>query len=299
VTVYAAQLPLPRLLYGEFGSQSLSIWEADCPSLLVFCQHERRLLEGMNSNPVTAWSPDGAYIAVYMTDAWMIYPAACLLNDSHCQPIPLDSAAIDTRVAWGPSGSTIAYMTNESNTSLRIRTRGCWDGSPAYNCLTHDIELASSGALRQPAWSADGSRFAFLGYQPQGLFVLDAACLDDSTGCTDHISSVLVDRWPVYWPSLSGDGEKLLYFAEMPDGVEQLYMTNVDGSQTEQISFRSDGGSVPAWSSDERYVAFAGLQKRTGGDWAIYILDMQRRLIVRAIGQRGQDLAYPAWSPQP
>jgi len=299
IIIHVAQPPLPRLFFGNIGTQALYMWTADCPSPLETCQRERMVLEGLNLHPVAQPSPDGEYIAVYMAEAWMIYPADCLLGDQDCTPIPLDATANDTRVAWGPDGSTIAYMTSVSNTTMKIRTKGCWDGSPARACLTYTVQLASDGVLRQPTWSANGERLAFLGLQPRGLFVLDAACLSEPASCIDQLQLVEVSLSPAYWPSLSADGGELLFFAETPYSLEleQVYRVQIQSGAVEQISFQRGGGSVPSWSSDERYIAYAGFHNRSSGDLEIYILDRDRQITALAIHHPGQDLTYPAWNP--
>lgn len=296
---HGLQPSLPRLLYSQDSLKALYIWAADCPSLLVTCSREGHLLDGLNIHPVAQWSPDGRYIAVYLAEAWVIYPADCLLGERTCKPARFDPTANDNRVAWGPEGSTLAYIADASSATLKILTRGCWDKSLQQNCLKQAITILPKGVLRQVSWSADGSRFAFQGLQPSGLYVLEAACLDEPENCPDEVRSLAVNMGPVYWPSLSADGNQLLYFAETADGVEQIYIAQVDSDNVRQISFRAGGASLPVWSHDGRYIAFAGFQNRSGGDLGIYLFDMERQLTARAIHQRGQDFVYPSWSPIP
>ncbi len=254
------------------------------------------LFQGLNMHSVAQWSPDGNFIAVYLAESWAIFPSACLLENRHCIPWRLEPGANDTRIAWGPEGTTLAYITNSTSATMKILTRGCWNTS-VEDCFERTVQVASLGVLRQPTWSADGSRFAFLGLQPRGLFVLNADCLDGPEGCTDRMRFIRVNLWPVYWPSLSSDGRRLLFFAETGDGVEQLYLTDIDSGAVQQLSFRAGGGSVPAWSNDGRFIAFAGFQSRSGGDLSIYLFDVERRLTALAIHKRGEDFAYPSWSP--
>jgi Tol biopolymer transport system component len=110
---------------------------------------------------------------------------------------------------------------------------------------------------------------------------------------------VAVNLTPVYWPSLSADGSQILYFAYTLDGIEQLYISDVDSDHIQQVTFRAGGGNVPAWSSEGRYIAFAGFLNGSSGDLGIYILDRERGVTARTIFQQGQDFVYPAWSPRP
>ena len=138
------QKPLPQLLYSQNGAQSLYVWEVDCPSLITICAHERLLLQGLN-NPfsVAQWSPDGKYIAVYLSESWAIYPAACLRGDQKCTPWRLDATANDTRIAWGPDGTTLAYITDSNSATMKILTRGCWDQS-GERCFERMVQVAST-----------------------------------------------------------------------------------------------------------------------------------------------------------
>jgi Tol biopolymer transport system component len=299
IAVHGFYPSLPRLLYSHDNQKALYSWAADCPSLLATCTRERMLLDGLNIFPVAQWSPDGNFIAVFLPDSWAIYPADCLLGSQTCKPARLERPANDTRIAWGPDGSTLAYIANSSSATLKIMTRGCWDKSLEQRCLRQSIDVLPKGILRQVTWSADGSRFAFQGLVPNGLYVLDSVCLDEPESCADDLQSVAVNLSPVYWPSLSADGSQILYFAYTLDGVEQIYISHVDSESVQQVTFRASGGSVPAWSFDERYIAFAGFQTGSGGDLGIYVLDRQRGLTARAVFRHGQDFTYPAWSPRP
>lgn len=289
--------PLPRLVYGDPQAATLHTWRADCDSVFSLCEHSQVLLEGLNLHPVAQPSPDGAYIAVYMGDGWVMYPSACLLEKQPCEPTPLDADANDTRLAWGPDGTTVAYMVSDSPVTMRIRGRGCWDGGSEDDCWAMPVDLAVQGAMRQPAWSGDGSRFAFIGLQPNGLFVLDAACLDSPGGCIDQRQPLTVNLLVVYWPSLSRDGSKILFFEQAIDSGGQVYVADVETASVRQLTHEPDGAMVPAWSFDERYVAYTAFGGADGGDVGIHVLDVTRGLSMRAIWQDGRDLDYPAWNP--
>jgi dipeptidyl aminopeptidase/acylaminoacyl peptidase len=293
--VHTAQ-PLPNLFFADNDSLTLHLWSSDCPSLLQTCSHTRRLLDGLNLHPVAQPSPDGEFVAVYLSEMWVIYPMDCLLGDQRCTPAPLDSDASDNRVTWGIDGSILAYLNGQSPTTMTLQTRGCWQR--VEDCWTGRIQVTTAGALRQPSWSADGERFAFLGLQPDGLFLLDSACLDIPDTCADQLEPLLSIPRPAYWPTLSGDGEQLLYYVESPLGVGELYLTDMQSGSTRRLPGGEGGSYVPAWSPDKRYIAYAGFQRLGSGDLSIFILDMERNLTVRGIAEPGHDFNYPAWSPR-
>src|SRR5690349_8881084 len=67
------------ILYSETSNLQLYTATLGCPSFWAGCKRsERFLLDGLYSLPVAEWSPNGNYIAVHLSDGWMIYPTDCL-----------------------------------------------------------------------------------------------------------------------------------------------------------------------------------------------------------------------------
>jgi Tol biopolymer transport system component len=293
------QPTLPRLLYSN--KARLHLFETNCPGWLAVCANrDRLLLENLNQGfPVAQWSPDGAFIAVYTYDGWMIYRAECLLDGDDCQPTRLLPDANDVRIAWGPDGSAIAYRVEQSGAqSLHVRTRGCWDGSPIAHCIERTF-LMPGNSLFQPDWSTDGHRVVFIN-PTYNLYLADMACLE--TGCTElhAISLVATSSQLKSWPSLSTDGSAILYAATpiSTRPIQQLLLEDVETGQRRQLTFRSTDSGQPDWSADDRFVAYAGFPSPDDGNMDIYVLDLPRGLHVRLVRNPDRDM-FPNWGPLP
>jgi hypothetical protein len=287
----------PGLLYGDLQFMTLHVWEADCETIFSVCQHERPLLEGLYVHPVAQPSPDGEYIAVYMMDGWMVYGMDCLLSGGECSPTPLDPLTMDIRAAWRSDGSEIGYFTGNPGTTLSFRRSGCWDRIAVLDCFTESVSLGAERVFREVAWSADGSTFAFVGVIPRGLYVLDAACLDIPHSCIDQYRLIPVSSGTPHWPSFSPDGRQLLYYEQNVNGVEQLFIVDLDSLHVRRLTVKGSG-HVPAWSGDGRYIAYTGFENLADGDTDIYILDLQRKITVQVVSEPGIDFNYPSWSPR-
>ncbi len=295
--VRLAQSPLPLLLYTNSHSLSLYAHPVNC-SLFSFCPDEYRIFDGLNLSSVAIPSPDGAYIAIYETEIWAIYPLNCLLNLETCSSFKLDEA-IDNRIAWGPDGTTLAYMADPARSLMHVLTRGCWDGSPSHTCLVTHVDVMPGGVMRQPDWRSDGRQMIFVGLQPAGLFVLDTACLAIPETCPVLLAKLQVEGWPLFWPGFSPDGTNLLYGQTTAANVDQLFMLDITTGVSHQFTFRSGGAYVPDWSADGRYITFAGFANPSNGDSQIYLLDGAHNLTVRAAHRRGDDLTFPVWMSAP
>lgn len=288
------QSPLPPLLYSN--NHRLHLFQTNCAHWLAVCSdRDRLLLEGLDTFSVAQWSPDGAFIAVKMAGGWMIYQAECVLNGQTCRPVPLDSRAMDIRLAWGPDGSALAYMPDPLGGAVRILTRGCWDGSPPSACLERIIPLASL-ATRLPDWSQDGSLLAFVSVTFD-IYVVDMTCLDSAGGCAGAAVPIVTDPANQLWPSVSTNGTQLIYSSRASGLDEQLFLTDLKSGERRQLTFRQADSTMPDWTAD-RYVTYAGFLRPGDGNMNIYVLDLLRGITVALVRHPERDM-YPNWGPLP
>lgn len=282
--------PLPPLLYSSDGV--LHLLEVGCAALASDCApQDRALLDGLDRRQsVASWSPDGRFIAAHFEEGFRLYRADCLLRgESACPSVGLDSSITDIRLAWGPNGSAVAY-TLEAGRLLRVRTSGCWDGSPADKCLTFDAPVEPA-RLFLPTWSADGRALVLSDPRVAALYTLDVGCLTTPETCAKRLTQITSTASHSTWGSLSADGARLLHRAVDNRQTAQVFVLDLATGKREQITFRREDAVYPDWTPDERYVVFSGVD---GDNLNLFLVDRARQHLVRLTDTRDSEL-YPVW----
>jgi len=152
----------------------------------------------------------------------------------------------------------------------------------------------SGSVTREPDWSADGTRLAFVSIN-MAAYVTDMACIDQSDDCGDS-TSLVATQLPALWPSLSADGTLLVYAGGVSGVTDQIYLLSLATGERRQLTFRHAASTMPDWSNDDRYVAYGGFPGPFDGNMNIYVLDLWRGLDVLAVRNPGRDM-YPNWGP--
>jgi Tol biopolymer transport system component len=169
----------------------------------------------------------------------------------------------DSRPAWSPDGSRIAFARAGDSSSCGIYVMNA-DGSG----LTR---LTSGCGDITPTWSPDGGRIAFgkwtLGSLSTGIYVMNA----DGSGVS-QLTEGLHDEYPAWSP----DGQKIAfnhtYVLWESDYFTQIFVMNADGTHVRPLS--GSGGaqfaeSGPSWSPDGSRIVYwsygAGIATIGGG----------------------------------
>lgn len=290
------EAPLPFLIFSN--NNALFLRQPSCPTIFFSCaDRQQLLLTEMHTFSVAEWSPDGDFIAALKDAGWVIYPAACLLESrTNCSGVILSPPSLDVRVAWGPDGSTLAYVTGDG-TTVQIKTRGCWDSSPRHTCLDFEINLGTGGLLVEPTWSGDGRYMAFVS-SAWNLYLLDTACLDIPETCSQQIQLISRDPEQENWPSLSRDGSRLLYLSSVSSIQQELFILDIASGERRQLTAGGDQNTTPDWTGDERYVAYTRMNERDKRTYLldIYALDLQRNITTLLVHNPDRDM-YPNWGP--
>lgn len=144
---------------------------------------------------------------------------------------------------------------------------------------------------RQPTWSPDGTRLAFVRDDDSGGSIYIVAT--DGSGLT-RLTQGALDRDPAWSP----DGSRIA-FARAHDGTRRgaIYTVSVDGSDLRELSGGSGHHGDPTWSPDGSRIAFSSYGT-PDGSWQsdIYVMDADGSNPVRLTSDPGNDLS-PAWSP--
>jgi Tol biopolymer transport system component len=277
----------PPLLYTN-RHQELWLWQVG--------EAPRRLLDRLYSLPAAQWSPDGETIAVHREDGWELYPARCLLRGEPCRPAALDPELYDVRVAWGPDGSTIAYFPGANGDTLRIRSRGCWQGTAG--CLTQDIRLDTGRNMSVPNWSANGRYLTFINAGSKSIYLMDMNCLPASCSNQARLLFSINPNLSYLWTALSPDGQRLAGDGNWFGGASlQLGLVELASGRRSRITHEAGSNFSPAWSADGRFIAYIHTEGTFKAVWSIHLLDVGRAFASRAMTLPGQQLVALDWGP--
>jgi TolB protein len=182
---------------------------------------------------------------------------------------------------------------------------------------------------RQPAWSPEGVKIAFVGGERgPGLYLMDTngagvrrltthphdsqptwspdghrlAFTRDGTIVSMNLDGTGLDRLtagPAFselvalGPAYSPDGTRIA-FAAVREGESEyeVWVMNADGTERTALNGSASAPSPPAWSPDGRLIAFATF----GGDPGLHVIDADGENRRPLPGGAGGDTS-PAWSP--
>jgi TolB protein len=178
---------------------------------------------------------------------------------------------------------------------------GIYTINPDGTGATLVVDDYGNFGTREPAWSPDGRRLAFISSRHQAygfpggaaVYVISA----DGSGLTRLTNSPAWDEWTAWSP----DGAKIAFSqwtCMNPDCTQQgyraIYTVNVDGSGltrlTNPVGIGDDEG--PSWSPDGTRLAFVRSTDSTGD---VFVMNPDGSNLIRLTG--GRYLRSPAWSP--
>ena len=168
------------------------------------------------------------------------------------------------------------------------------NGKIAYNTISTGMfrinpdgtnkELVKGGGARDPVWSSDGTKLAYV--DGDAIRITAADGTGSTLVCDACVQSQAANVSAITW---SPDGIQLAFTRAATSGplIFNIFRINVDGTGETQLTSVGNN-STPAWSPDGTKIAF--WSDRTGGIWVMNA-DGTGQSSVTA---NGQD---PAWSP--
>ncbi|MGH9035658.1 MAG: TolB family protein, partial [Acidimicrobiia bacterium] len=154
------------------------------------------------------------------------------------------------------------------------------------------------GEDREPVWSPDGTRIAFVSYgaavkgSSSDIMLMNA----DGTGLTNLTSFTGFDDEPAWSP----DGTKIAWRTNRANSDAEVFVMNADGTNPVQLTHHSGVDDEPAWSPDGSRLAIRRCNPNKGADaghcsLALVNPDGTNVTDIGEITSGGKD--DPAWSP--
>jgi Tol biopolymer transport system component len=153
----------------------------------------------------------------------------------------VSSTREDSRGAWAPDGTTIAYNSDRSG-DMNIWLHSLVDGS--------DRPLTTGpGGDFQPSWAPDGGFIAFFSSRAGNA---DIWRLDLSTS---RLRPLTTSRATDANPCISPEGTRIAYQSDV-DGRLEVWVMNADGTEARALTRSGVSGHFLRWTRDGRSIVY-------------------------------------------
>ncbi|WP_440993517.1 Tol-Pal system beta propeller repeat protein TolB [Cysteiniphilum litorale] len=193
--------------------------------------------EGINSSP--AFSPNGTTLAMVLSQGYSENTNIYLMNlnnDKLYKKLTLNG--INTAPTFSPTGSEIAFVSNRGG-NPQIYTTAIDSKYPSSERLTYGTKQAFD-----PQYTPNGQSIVFM-YQKDSGSGTQIAKVD----LRDKKITVLTHGSMDSSPSVSPDGNMVIYAQGQPSGGANLAMVSIDGKVQISLPSNTQGAiQSPAWS---------------------------------------------------
>lgn len=154
-------------------------------------------------------------------------------------------------IKWFPDSSRLFIGRSDGSSVLVVHLED-------YTYQVYPFPGEGNGGTAVVDLSPDGSRFTYLGYDPDGAQVL--ATYEFEKGLTTVLLKQTFEKGVLYFPRFSPDGLRIAFLQQQGDPLTgtsfsiQLLSLG-DGSQATLVE-GNVGMTVPMWSPDGQYVAY-------------------------------------------
>ncbi len=181
----------------------------------------------------------------------------------------------DVAPAWSPDGGWITYVAQrDGQEDLFIAEP---DGSGERR-LTNDTLVE-----RYPAWSPDGRSIVFALRLESGWDLHTIDPFEDDT----PVQRITEGGVYVGHPAWSPDGRYIAYDTLIDEQAEIVIRELATGEVT-RLTNRAGNDLIPAWSLDNRHVAFGG-EPDNAGNWDLWMVDVETLEMKRLTSQPSYD----------
>jgi Tol biopolymer transport system component len=225
-----------------------------------------------------AFSPDGRTLAFTCSQDYAAYAIYTVPKEGGRATQIAQMMGIPQGITWSRDGARLVFSNDPGVSEGRL-----W----SVDLTTHRLEaLPLSEDARQPAFSPDGTRLAFVrGSDNVNIWKLDAPSYRNARR---FIASTRIQHSPRYSP----DGRHIA-FQSTRSGAHEVWLADADGSNPVAAThFNSGISGSPRWCSDSRRIAF---DSRLNGPSSVYIEDILER-VPRRIQTNLAEISLPTWS---
>jgi Tol biopolymer transport system component len=200
--------------------------------------------------------------------------------DGSSRSIVVDDAAGEGDPGWSPDGM-VAFGSDRDG-DQEVYVVPVEGGDPV------NLSLSPSSTDRQPDWSPDGSRIAFISDRlgSHDLFTMGADGLD--------AGPLVVEGEGLGHPAWSPDGNRIAFERRAQSGFD-IYVVNADGTGLLRLTDTTGDDRHPAWSPDGTRIAFSS--NRSGND-DIYAMNADGTAVILVSGSPLAE-RHPSWQPIP
>jgi len=138
-----------------------------------------------------------------------------------------------------------------------------------------------------PVWSPDNSKLAFVSYRT-GKPEINVHSVIDGSRLPFPLFSSFAST-----PAISPDGKKLIFALSTARGDTDIFVSNLDGSDRQNVTNHPAIDVSPTWSPSGKQFAFISSRE---GIPQVYIADSDGGNVRRVV-KEGGDADSPAWSP--
>lgn len=182
---------------------------------------------------------------------------------------------------WSPDGQKIVFESTMESSAFDLYIMDLNDFS-----LTRVTENEYED--RCPDWSPDGEEILFISKSPYSeLYSIFSRNLGE-----DIEYSIIDNGYDNREPSWSPEGEKIVFSSNM-DGYYNIYITDLQGIEVEQITENTFNQRGPVWSPDEEKIAY--WVEKEGHKPDIYVMKADGSSQTKLTNDPGTDI-FPSWS---
>ncbi len=227
---------------------------------------------GYDSQP--AWSPDAKWIAYTSDLNEEIHLKLLNLADGSVRQLTSGNS-INVEPEWSPNGTRLAYVSTWPNGNYNIYVLPIHNGQPGQpQMITADFELKpptvyyGKWALHiHPTWTRDGRELIFVSNRDNkhgsgGFYRMQA-----EPGAPMRRFYYEETTWKAR-PTLSPDGDKLIYSSYLGRQWQQLWAMPPKGGDVFPLTYGDFDRTTPRWSPDGTRIAFISNQT---GDTSLWL----------------------------